>query len=185
MYTRHFLHRISARVRYGRNLKAFVAAQTTRLTVATVKATQTLTASANFGNTETVTIGAKVYTFQTSLTNVDGNVKIGVDLATSLVNLKNAITGSGGTPGTDYAATMTAHPTVDSVSSNATTLVVRAKATGTGGNAIVTTETAANAAWGAATLAGGVNAVNPDIYDLLHRNTSDQIAAAASVAVLK
>lgn len=184
MHTRHFLHRLSARIRHGRNFLAFVAAQTTRLTVATVKATQTLTASANFGDTETVTINGKTYTMQSSLTNTDGHVKIAATLTLSLVNLLNAINGSGGVSGTDYAAATVAHTTVDGVSSDATTLVVRAKATGTAGNAYAVAETAANASWGGATLSGGVAAVNPDVYDLLRRNTADQIAAAASVASL-
>ena len=39
----------------------------------TVKATGTLTLTANPLNTETVTIDGKVYTFQTSMTDVDGN----------------------------------------------------------------------------------------------------------------
>lgn len=56
----------------------------------------TLTAAANVADTETVTIGGKVYTFQATLTNVDGNVKVGADAATSLANLHAAINlGSG------------------------------------------------------------------------------------------
>jgi len=122
-----------------------------------VRAQGTLTGSANFGNTETVTVGGKTYTFQTTLTNVDGNVHIGASLTASLLNLFNAINATGGVPGTDYAAAMTENENVESVSSNATTLVVRAKLGGTAGNSIASTETCANAAWGGATLAGGTN----------------------------
>lgn len=124
-----------------------------------VKATGTLTGSANFANTETVTINGKVYTFEAALTNVDGHVKVAASLALSLVNLKNAINlDGGGVPGTDYATATTEHPTVEAASVTATTLVARAKASGTGGNALTTTEASANAAWGAATLTGGVQA---------------------------
>lgn len=122
-----------------------------------VKATGTLTATANFANSETVTLGTKVYTFQTTLTNVDGNVDIGADLEASLLNLLRAINASGGTPGTDYAAATTEHPTIEATASTATTLSVRAKLGGTAGNALATTEVATNASFGAATLSGGSN----------------------------
>lgn len=122
-----------------------------------VKALGTLTATVNFANAETVTIGTKVYTFQTTLTNVDGNVDIGATLTASLLNLLRAINNSGGTPGVDYAASTEAHTSVMAISSNATTLVVRALTGGTAGNAIATTEVCVNAAWGAATLASGAN----------------------------
>jgi hypothetical protein len=122
-----------------------------------VRATGTLTGSANLSNTETVTIGSKVYTFQDTLTNVDGNVKIAASLTLTLVNLKNAINLDAGVAGTDYATLTTAHTTVDATASNATTLSLRAKAYGTGGNSIATTETSATAAFGGATLSGGSN----------------------------
>jgi Phage tail tube protein len=122
-----------------------------------VKALGTLTATVNFANAETVTIGTKVYTFQTTLTNVDGHVDIGATLTASLLNLLRAINNSGGVPGTDYAASTEAHPSVSAISSNATTLVVRALTGGTSGNSIATTETCTNASWGAATLASGAN----------------------------
>lgn len=122
-----------------------------------VKATGTLTATANFANSETVTLNGKVYTFQTTLTNVDGNVKIGATLTASLLNLLHAINKLGGVSGTDYAAATTVHPTIEATASNATTLNVRALVSGTGGNALTTTETCANASFGAATLTGGTN----------------------------
>ena len=113
---------------------------------ANVKATGTLTGTANFGNNETVTIDTKVYTFQTTLTNVDGNVLIGADLQESLGNLKAAINLEAGS-GTKYAAATTLHPTVTCTASDATTLSAEAKNGGTAGNSIATTETAANASW--------------------------------------
>ena len=125
-----------------------------------VRATGTLTGTANPANNDTVTIGTKTYTFQTVLTNVDGNVLIGADLAATLVNLMQAINLSGGTPGVDYAEAMTEHPTAYASSVTATTLVASAKVGGTAGNAIATTEVGANTSWGAATLTGGVNTSN-------------------------
>lgn len=114
----------------------------------------TLTGTGNFANGETVTIDTKVYTFQTTLTDADGNVQIGGDLQTSLANLCAAINLDAGA-GTLYATSMTLHPTVTCTASDATTLDVAAKTPGTGGDSIATTETATNASWGAAQLAGG------------------------------
>jgi hypothetical protein len=114
----------------------------------------TLTVSDDFDDTETCTIGAKVYTFQASLTNVDGNIQIGATVTDTLANFVKAINLTG-VAGTDYATAMTRHPLVDAVSSSATTLVVRARMNGTAGNHIATSETGGEHAWGAAFLAGG------------------------------
>ena len=124
---------------------------------AAVFATGTLTNATNFLDTETVTIGSKVYTFQTALTNVDGNIQIGATVADSHANLAAAINLDVGA-GTDYAAATTIHPTV-SATDTATTTVVTAKVAGTAGNAIATTETASTGSWGAATLTGGAGDV--------------------------
>lgn len=129
----------------------------------TVKAAGTLTLVANPGDAETVTIGAKVYTFQATLTNVDGNVKIGASTAATLTNLIRAINLSGGTPGTDYAAAMTVHPTVTAAQGAGTTMLVTAKAGGTAGNSIVSTDGMANAGnvFDAATLGTTTAGVDP------------------------
>jgi hypothetical protein len=122
-------------------------------------ADEVLVCTAQVGNTETVEIGGKTYTFQTTLTDSDGNVQIGVDLEASLTNLKNAINLTG-TPGTDYALSTTIHPTV-SASNDATTLTATAKKAGTAGNSISLAEGLANGQWtGAATeLSGGAGDV--------------------------
>lgn len=130
-----------------------------------VAASQTLTGTAtNVSNNDTVTIGSKVYTFQTTLTNVDGNVKIGTTAALSLTNLFNAINYAVGfgVPGTDFATAMTANTQVRASNPSSTTLYVRAKTAGTAGNSIATTKSAAQLTWGAATLAGGAEAVSVD-----------------------
>jgi hypothetical protein len=122
-------------------------------------AASTLTVSANPGNGETVVIGGKTYTFQTTLTNVDGNVQIGASADASLDNLKAAINLEATVSPQQYAAAMTLHSTVRAVRGSATTLIVRAKTPGTGGNSIGVTETLANGSWSASnspqTLSGG------------------------------
>lgn len=135
------------------------------------KATGTLTLSGQPTNTQTVTIDAKVYTFQTTLTNVDGNVLIGATTADSLANLEAAVMLGPGA-GTAYAAAMTSHPTV-TADSTPTTLVVTAITGGTPGNSIATTETLTNGSWGGATLSGGVNPV----WKLIEPNGINQLGA--------
>lgn len=137
-----------------------------------VKATATLTGTVNFSNAETVTINGKVYTFQTSLTNGDGNVKIGATLTASLLNLKNAINRDAGVPGTDYAVSTVSHGTVECTSSNATTAVIRARRSGTAANAYGTTDTATNASWGGATMAGGTNSTLTALKQLRYTSES-------------
>lgn len=123
--------------------------------VAGSNAEQTLTLTANAGNGETVTIGAKTYTFETVLTNVDGNVFIGATMSDTLDNLRAAMNLDPAGSGTLYAAATVVHPTARSVRGAGNTLVARAKTPGTGGNALATTETLANGSWGAATMATG------------------------------
>ena len=123
-------------------------------------ATGTFT-DASVANAETVIVGGKTYTFETVLTNVDGNVALGADNTAALANLAAAIDVSG-VAGTQYAAAMTANTQVLPVSSDATTLVVRAKIAGTLGNQIASTDTAGGG-WGAATLAGGTGDVIGDL----------------------
>ena len=121
-------------------------------------ATGTITNATNFLDTETVTIDAKVYTFQTTLTNVDGNVQIGGTVALSHENLRRAIN-LDGVAGTNYAAAMTLHPTV-SATDTATTTDLTAKTLGTGGNSIALAEATATATLSGATLSGGTTAAN-------------------------
>lgn len=138
---------------FGYWLKLMLGAPTTTGTAAS--ATGVLTGSANYADAETVTIDGKVYTFQATLTEADGHVHVGANLAASITNLFNAINGTGGTAGTDYAAATVAHQRVTASASTSTTLTVAARVGGPAGALITTTETAANATWGGATLAGG------------------------------
>lgn len=112
-----------------------------------------LTLTGNAGNTETVTVGTKVYTFQTTLTNVDGNVLIGATAAASIQNLVNAINLGPGA-GTAYAAATVAQPeTIRAREGAGDTMVVNGSA------ASASTETLTNGSWGAANLAA-VNRVS-------------------------
>jgi len=119
-----------------------------------IQATGTLTFTGQPSDTQTVTIGAKTYTFQTVLTNVDGNVFIGATAAASLANLYAAITLGAGS-GTAYAAATTAHPTASANAPVGLTMLVWALTGGTGGNALASTTTVTGATWTAATLTGG------------------------------
>lgn len=121
-------------------------------------AVTTLTSSGVFGNTETVTIGGKVYTFQTALTNVDGNVLIGANQTASHLNLLNAcnLTGSGAQgAGTAYATLMTINQQVIATSSTGTTTVFGARIKGGTGNQIATTKTVVNATFTSTVMASG------------------------------
>jgi hypothetical protein len=145
---------------------------------ASASATGTLTTTANFANGETVTTGTKTYTFQTVLTNVDGNVLIGVDAQTSLANLTAAINLGAGS-GTLYAAATTANGFV-SATSGVSTLVATALTAGTVGNTYATTDTATNASWGAATLTGGAGDISILTAPQLPQNTTAAIGAVTT-----
>lgn len=124
---------------------------------ASTAAVGTITSTGVFGDGETVTIGGITYTAKTALTNggqTPYEFLIGGSASISLDNLKTAINGNG-TAGTTMGYGTNANPSVRATTKTTTTLLVQALQPGTGGNAIPTTETAANFAWGAATLASG------------------------------
>lgn len=74
--------------------------------------------------------------------------------AVFLDNVKSAINRTG-TPGTDYSAATTMHPTVFATTNANTTQVFNAKLSGTAGNSIATTETIANYAFTSTVMASG------------------------------
>ena len=120
----------------------------------------------NFSNGDTVTIDSKTYTFQSVLTNVDGNVKIGASNTASVTNLYHAINALGGAAGTDYAASTVAHTSVTATNPTSTTVLVTTRVTGSAGNSIASTDTAAHGSWGGSTLSGGTPGNYPIIkYD--------------------
>ncbi len=112
----------------------------TKASGAPVAAQGTLTLDTIPADTNTLTVDARVYTFQSTLTDVDGNIKIGANLAATKANLVAAFA-RGGTPGTDYADKMTVHLSVTMAAFVSDDAVLTAVVAGTGGNSIVTTET--------------------------------------------
>jgi len=142
-------------------------------TSAGVKATQTLTASGVFLNNETVTIAGLVYTFKTTLTGAKDEVLIGVSAAASLDNLKSAINATAG-EGTTYGTGTIANNYVTATTNDDTTQIVEAIRIGEYGNAFTTTETGADASWGAGTLTGGVN-VNKIVVNTYTLSAGSQV----------
>lgn len=105
---------------------------------------------------ETVVVGGKTYTFQTTLTDVDGNVQLGQDHQGTAANLVAAINlGSGA--GVAYADSMTRNPAVYA-EEDEDTVILHARVPGTIGNAIP--------------VDAGTSAVEPD-NDLLEGGEGD------------
>lgn len=94
----------------------------------------------------TVTIGAKVYTFQDTLTDVDGNVQVGVDEDESLDNLAAHVNGGAGAD-TAYAASGTADPRATAVANQDSTLTATARTRGTAYADATATDTNTTGAW--------------------------------------
>lgn len=124
-----------------------------------------LLATGAVANTDVVRIDGSYYRFTNGSVNAgtpagtSGNpwlVALGADTRTSFSNLLKAVNASG-VAGTIYSTALTANASAVATGSTATELFVRASVLGTAGNSIVTTETGANIAWGAATLTGAVN----------------------------
>lgn len=145
-----------------------------------VKATGLLTLTDVFSDGETVTIEGKTYTFKTTLSSPAqaNQVLIGVSAAVSLDNLKIAINASGGTEGTEYSVGTVAHSLVTATTNTNTTQLVEARQYGTAANQYSLGETAANAAWGAATMG---TVVTTEVAGVA--NVVDQIKIQASAAV--
>ena len=105
-----------------------------------VRSQGSLTLDTNPADGDTMTIDAKTYTFQTTLTDPDGNIEIGATLAVTQQNIINAIKLL--KPVSGYGALMTLHPTVDvAFSWVANVLILTAKTGGVAGDTIVTIET--------------------------------------------
>ncbi len=120
---------------------------------ASVAASETLTSSGVFTDTETVTIGSRTYTFRTPFVDAADNIDASGTIAQTHENLRRAINGDG-VAGTNYGTGTAVHADV-SAADTATTNVLTALAGGTQGNALVSTETGANLAFGGATFSGG------------------------------
>ncbi len=113
-----------------------------------------LTFTGQPGNTQTVTIGTTVYTFVTALAS-PFDVLIGASTEASIDNLVSAINGTAGA-GSTYGTGTTPHPAVRATKRGTTVCRIHSRfLTGGGENTVATTETVANASWGAATMVGG------------------------------
>ena len=140
------------------------------------KSQGSLTLAVQPTNNDDMTVGPKTYIFQDTLTDVDGNIQIGVDLAATQANIVAAFDLSG-VAGTQYAASMTAHPSVDIAAFALNIAILTAKVSGVAGNDIATTSNFNDGGnlFDGATL-GGVRqgqAIDPDDYGF---NVAEQIA---------
>lgn len=128
-------------------------------------------------DTQIVTLDAKVYTSQTVLTDVDGNVLAGADGAAFINNLIAAITLGAGA-GTLYAASMTLHPTMTASLVSALVALCSAKAAGVAGEGLTTTETQTNGSFdSAATSLTGEIVANTTIANLVQIRESSELNA--------
>ena len=134
-----------------------------------VSSVATLTLAANASNNDTVTIDAKVYTFQTTLLDQNGNVLIGASASASIDNLIAAINLAAGA-GTTYANVTTGNPTVVTALAGAGDTMTLYVATA---GAIATTETGAQMSWGGAVAVEGASARTLRVYGLTDWDTAE------------
>lgn len=148
------------------------------VTTTLVGASQTLTLDDALEATdgETIVIGSKTYTFQATLTDVDGNVHIGADVAGTVSNLVAAINlsdegESATSAGTDYAASMTRNPDVHATWVVSTGVItVRSHVPGSIGNHVPLGQGTSTITLGGATLASGTGNVGDFFDDLFQYN---------------
>lgn len=108
--------------------------------------------------TNTVTIDGKVYTFVDALTSTEGEVLVGVSDTLTLSYLMHAINHDAGFE-TEYYCAL-AHPTVEAISADATTMTIKARVGGSAANAILLSANNISLSWGGAALGGSVSGVN-------------------------
>lgn len=130
-----------------------------------VSATGVLTLTDNPSDTETVTLGASTYTFNTVL-GAAGSVLIGADGAESLENLANAINGGPG-EGVTYGTgtTINASATAE-IGPTTAQLTAAAITPGVAGNSIASTATLADGSWTGTTLSGGADIPGPSEFTI-------------------
>lgn len=123
----------------------------------------TLTASGAIANNDVIKVDTIYYKWTSGSVNTgtpagtSGNpwlVALGASNSAALDNMRFALEASG-TAGTTYSTALTRNVNVEGNQTTSTTLVVKARLPGIGGNGYATTETGANTSWGGATLAGG------------------------------
>ena len=122
------------------------------------RAEEDLTISVQPTPGDTITIGTRTYTFQAngSLTNVAYNIEVGLSLGATQLNIFNAVMRAG-TPGTGYAALTPANDAATMSKFTANVATVKARVSGSAGDAIATTSvlTEVGDGFGSTTLSGG------------------------------
>lgn len=120
------------------------------------QATGTLTLAGNAVANETVTIGSVTYTWKASASAAN-EVTVGASASASIDNLVAAVNNGSGTGGVQ-------NPDASAVKASASTMTVTARAAGSAGNSVATTETMTNGSFGGATLASGADAVRGLVF---------------------
>lgn len=155
----------------------------TSVTLVRASTFYTFDADAEITNGETLVIGGKTYTFQTTLTNVDGNVRIGGDREETIANLVAAV-GLGPGAGTAYAAATTRNPAVYATPAE-DRIDIHALIPGSIGNLIPCTVGTSGVTLDNGTLEGGagnigdffdgllrLNQINAEVFDALREFTA-------------
>jgi len=130
-----------------------------------------LTFTAQPGDTETITIGTTVYTFNTTIGGAF-SVLIGDTIAESLDNLVTAIT-TDSPDGVVVGLATTEHPDVSAVAFIGLSILVTADNAGADGNAIVSTSTVTGGTWSFVTLNGGNDLTLPQQLSFPRRYVYD------------
>lgn len=142
-------------------------------------ARSTLTLTAQPLNTETVVLDAVTYTFNTILGGAN-SVLIGANTSDSITNLVAAILAIPASSGSLFGSGTVAHSTVTAEEGIGDTMLAEAKAKGTAGNGIVSTETLTNGSWSSATLAGGGDVPVPQPLSFPRENLFDRDGVAVA-----
>lgn len=133
----------------------------------------TLTFTGQPTDTETVTIDTTVYTFNTALGGAN-SVLIGASTTASIDNLINAVAAVVAEAGVTHGTGTIAHATITTKQGVGDTIIASAKARGTAGNGIASTETIVAASWSSATLLGGGDVVTPQPLSFPRFNLLDR-----------
>lgn len=133
----------------------------------------TLTFTGQPTDTETVTVGSVVYTFNTTLGGAN-SVLIGATVDASIRNLTNAALATPVEAGDTHGIGTVAHLFISAFEGVGDTMIVEAKSKGTAGNGLASTDTVTAAAWSSATLLGGGDIVIPQPLSFPRQNLFDR-----------
>lgn len=135
--------------------------------------TGVLTLAANAANNDTFTIGSRTYTFQATLTDVDGNIHIAGSAAATILNIVDAITlgSSGEGSGVGYAASTAINTSVTAADGTGDTVDFTSLATYPLANdgdleVLATTETGANMSFAVAAMVHPTGCHSVEVHGL-------------------